>query len=190
MLRYIVGNVFEPVFSQITLKDCALRIIGGGASQCVFVKIGTGNVTYSRKRNVEYTLDRGHISEVREGDDVPVDVSFTFVWDYIMAESSTAACTIEEALTQTGNADDWTSSDSDTCRPYAVDLEITYAPPCSTGLSEEIITLGDFRWEELSHDLNAGQISVTGKCNISAPSVSRVSSSTGALDATECNVPA
>jgi hypothetical protein len=36
-------------------------------------------------------------------------------------------------------------------------------PQC-TGDQEEIV-LEDFRWESLDHDLKAGTISCTGKCN-------------------------
>jgi hypothetical protein len=113
---------------------------------------------------MEYTLDRGILDEVREGDQVPMDVSFDFVWEYIKGATSSGVPSIEEALKNEGEASAWTSSDSDTCRPYAVDLVVTYTPNCA-GADDEVITLPDFRWESIDHDIKAGTIKCTGKCN-------------------------
>ena len=83
-------------------------------------------------RTIEYILDRGLIDEVREGDEVPVDVSFEFNWIYLTGSPSSGALpTIKDALTRVGNASAWVSSDPDGCSPYAVDIEILYEPSCS-----------------------------------------------------------
>lgn len=128
------------------------------------VKIGEGTLTYSEKRNMQYTLNRGVLDEVREGDEVPMDVKFDFVWDYIKGPAVAGNPTVTDALNKINLASTWVSSDSDSCRPYAVDLVVLYVPAC-TGDQEEI-TLPDFRWEDLSHDLKAGTISCSGKCNV------------------------
>lgn len=130
----------------------------------ITIKVGEGTVTYSEKRNMQYTLDRGKLDEVREGDEVPMDVKFDLIWDYIKGSSvALSPPSPEDALKKIGLASTWISSDSDACKPYAVDLVITYVPPC-TGDQEEI-TLPDFRYESLDHDLKAGTISCSGKCN-------------------------
>lgn len=128
----------------------------------ITIKVGDGTLTYSEKRNIEYTLDRGKLDEVREGDEVPMDVKFDLVWDYISGPAS-GTPTVEDALKKKGLASTWTSSDTDACKPYALDIVITYVPAC-TGDQEEI-TLPDFRYEALDHDIKAGTISCTGKCN-------------------------
>ena len=83
---------------------------------------------------------------------------------------------VEEALKQIGNAllsgSAWISSDTDACRPYAVDLVLVYDPACSTG-DVESITFADFRYESLDHDLRGGSISCSGKCNIVVPTLTR-----------------
>jgi hypothetical protein len=127
------------------------------------VKVGDGTLTYSEKRNVEYTTNRGALSEVRLGDEVPMDVKFDFVWEYI--KGLTGTITVEDALKKTGDAATWVSSDTDACRPYAVDVAVVYTPSCSTTDSNEEIVLEDFRWESLDHDIKAGTVSCTGKCN-------------------------
>jgi hypothetical protein len=139
----------------------------------ITITIGEGNLSYTRAKTIEYILDRGNLGDVREGDQVPLDVSLDFQWDYISGLPASSIPTIEEALAGDGEASDWTSTDSDACRPYAVDIEITYLPTPSTCGDQEIITLPDFRWESLDHDLRAGTIAVSGKCNVVVPTAVR-----------------
>ena len=159
--------------ASITLRNSVLKIKdGSGTPNSLTVKIGDGNLTWSEKRNVEYKLNRGLVDEVRLGDDIPMDVRFDFVWDFLKSDTGEPV-TIEEALKKTGAAASWVSSDADTCRPYAVDLEFTYDPDCGA-TKTEVIVLPDFRWEELAHDPKAGQVAVTGKCNATEALKSRV----------------
>jgi hypothetical protein len=143
-----------------------LKIALTAAAEEIEVKIGEGNLTYTENRNIDYILDRGNLDDVREGDQAPMDVSFDFQWEYIVGVSASSTPSIEEALKGTGEAADWVSVDSDACRPYAVDIEITYAPVPSTCGDQEVITLADYRYETLEHDLREGTISSTGRCNV------------------------
>lgn len=157
--------------AQIDLKNCVIRI-SDRAGKFIDVKIGEGNLTYSEKRNVQYTLNKGNLDEVRLGDQVPMDVSLDAVWEYVSGGvSSAGAASIRDALKQEGAAATWLSTDLDSCRPYAVDLTIIYTPNCD-GDSEEVL-LADFRVEELNFDLKAGTIAATGKCNAVESSVTR-----------------
>lgn len=141
-----------------------------GKINSMTVKIGEGNLTFSEKRNMEYILDRGRLDDVREGDQVPMDVSMQFVWDYIKGNGTVPS--VRDALQQSGAASTWRSSDIDTCRPYAVNIQVFYSPNC-TGNDLEKIALEDFRWEEFSPDLRNGQISVSGKCNQTKATITR-----------------
>ncbi len=170
-------KIWRSVYAVIDLKDAVITIRDGG-SNSVEVKIGEGNLTYSEKRNMQYILDRGALDEVREGDEVPVDVNMNFTWEYLRAASGSGTPTIEEALKNIGEASDWVSSDADACRPYAVDIQVLYKPsPVSCG-DQETILLSDFRWEDLSHDLRGGSVAVTGKCNVTQATVTRQANST------------
>lgn len=170
-------RIWRNVYAVIDLKDATIYI-QDGSGQSVEVKIGEGNLTYSEKRNMQYMLDRGELDEVREGDEVPVDVNMNFTWEYLRAASGAGTPTIEEALKNIGEAAEWTSSDTDACRPYAVDLKVLYKPsPTSCG-DQETIMLSDFRWEELAHDLRGGSVAVTGKCNVTQATVTRQANST------------
>lgn len=177
MERFLTAESWKPAFAQIDLKDCTIKIKDGGGNE-IEVKIGEGNLTYTESRNIEYTLDRGNLDEVREGDQVPVDVSLDFLWDYLKGPSSDSTVsggtpTIEDALKQQGAAADWTSTDSDACRPYSVDIEITNVPTPTACGDKETILLSDFRWESLDHDLRDGSVSVSGRCNITEATVTR-----------------
>jgi len=155
--------------AQIDLKNATIWLKDGGvgsAQQSLEVKIGEGTLTYDERKNIEYVRDRGLLDTVKEGDEEPIDVRFDFTWEFLQAVSTTAAGTptVEDALKQRGEASGWVSSSSDPCEPYAVDIEVDYVPPCG-GELDEIITLPDFRYTSLAHDLSAGTVAVTGQCN-------------------------
>ncbi len=118
-----------------------------------------------------YTKDRGKLSDVKLGDEEPMEVKLDFTWVFLKADSG-ATPTIEDVLKQRGEASSWVSSSSDLCEPYAVDLEIVYTPPCS-GVDPEVYLLPDFRYEDLSHDFKQGQVSVSGKCNSKEATITR-----------------
>jgi len=161
-------QVWQPVFSQIDLKYATVTL-EDGVAETLEIIIGEGNFTWSEKRNIEYKLNRGLLNEVREGDQVPVEVSFDMNYEYYSGVSASGVPTPNEALTQTGEASAWVSSDSDLCRPYAVDIVVLYTPTNCAASPMETLTFADFRVEDLSYDLREGTISGSGKCNIVRP---------------------
>ena len=152
--------------SRIDFKNCTLKI-KDGSSNSVTVKFGEGNFTYTTTKEMNYYPDRGILDDVVEGDQVPMDVSFEGVWEYIRSPATTAAPTVEEALKKIGGAADWVSTDDDDCRPYAVDLEFENDPNCSA--DTETLTFPDFRCETVEHDASANTLSFSGKCNAIEP---------------------
>jgi hypothetical protein len=142
------------------------------AGRTLEVNIGSGNLTYSEKKNMLYELNRGRLDSVREGDEAPVEVSMDFIWDFITAIAGSGTPTIEDAMKNRGEAASWDSSSSDLCEPYAIDVEVEYVPPCG-GVQREIITLPDFRYESLDHNITDAQVSAQGKCNVVEATVVR-----------------
>lgn len=177
-IRYIVtarsggppttSITFTPVLDAAVLNDAVITFDG----RALEVKIGEGNLTYDEKRTMQYTLDRGNLDTVREGDQVPMDVKFDFVWEFITASSGDDP-TLEDVLKNRGEASTWETSSSDACEPFALDIEIEHIPPCG-GEEVETVRLPDFRQESLAHDLRAGTISATGKCNSTIAIVARL----------------
>ena len=172
------GFKWSPVFAQIDLKKCTIKIKDGTTPTAneLEITIGEGNLTYTERVNREYTLDRGTLDEVRDGDEVPCELKMDFTWDYISSRSGGTA-TIEDALKQLNEASGWVTSDTDTCRPYAVDVEVVYEPTPSSCGDKETILFSDFRYEELGHDLREGTISCSGRCNVTKPTVTRAAQS-------------
>lgn len=164
----------------IDLKQTTISIVAGGVGETVEVKIGEGNLTYNERRNIEYIKDRGLLDTVREGDEEPVEVRMDFTWEYLSSDAGATVPTIEEALKRTGVAAAWDSTDADPCNPYAVDIVILFAPDCfGVGITneDETITLADFRWESLEHDMRNGSVAVTGQCNVTRATIARTASS-------------
>ena len=138
----------------------------------LYVKIGTGTLTYNERRKMEYVLDRGRIDTVRQGDEQPMEIRLDFMWEFLRAVGGSGVPTIEDALKKRGEAAGWVSSSADKCQPYAVDLVIEYDPPC-VGVESELIVLPEFRWESLNHDPKAGMVNITGQCNSQTATISR-----------------
>jgi hypothetical protein len=159
---------FTPALDGAVLDNAVITM----GPRSITVKVGEGNLVYTEKKNFEYIKDRGKLDTVREGDEEPIDVKLEFTWEFIKSDTGQTP-TVEEVLKQIGNASTWVSSSSDTCEPYAVDIFVTYTPPC-TGVKKETVLLQDFRYEELNHDYKAAQVSVTGKCNVKQATVNRV----------------
>lgn len=170
-MNFLASSVWSTVGVLVDIKRTTITLKDGTTptANSLAVKVGEGNLTFTENRTIEYILDRGLIDEVREGDEVPVDVSFEFNWEYLAGSPTSGALpTIKEFLQQTGNAASHISSDPDNCAPYATDIEVLYEPVCgaSAGIENERITISDFRWESLDHDLRAATISVTGRANV------------------------
>lgn len=142
-------------------------------SRQVEVKVGDGNLTYTEGKNYTYELDRGTLDTVKEGDDVPLSVSLAFIYEFVKTGTSEDITPVD-ALKGIGGAASWVTSSSDACEPYAVDLVIEYVPACSgASVESEITTFPDFRYDSLQFDLNAAQISVTGRCNTTEADIAR-----------------
>lgn len=171
-ITYMVQAIDTAVTTLITISPVLDVDIANAAVATTYktpnsitVKIGEGNFTYSEKRNMEYVLDRGKLDTVREGDEVPMEISFDFTWEFISAASGDSAPTVEEALKRSGKASQWTSTSEDACEPYAVDISLKNVPGCGFTGQNEVLLFPDFRWESLEHDASNGAVAVQGKCN-------------------------
>jgi hypothetical protein len=141
------------------------------ASQEVEIKVGDGDVTYTENTEYIYDLDRGDLDTVREGDQVPMDVSFDIVYEHITTGTGETIAPMD-ALKRKGSATEWVSSATDKCEPYAVDIEITHTPPCGTS-ETEVTTFPDFRSEGREVSYADSVVSISGRCNAVEPVVVR-----------------
>lgn len=154
--------------AQLDFKQCTITVEDGGSNSLELI-LGEGNLTWSEKKPRKYTLNRGKLDGmgIRDDDEQLVDVKLDAQLEYYKGSGTTV--TPRDALTKTGGAATWESTDDDPCNPYAVNLVVHHNPECDSGGSEEI-TFNDFRWEDISPDLKTGMISISGKA-ISVTSV-------------------
>ena len=137
------------------------------------IKVGEGNITFVERTAREYALDKGRLDTVRNGDEQPVDVSMEFQWEWLKAAVGNPPTPVD-VLHRRGEAAGWLSSSADACEPYCIDIEVLNSADCDDGTPSELILMPDFRFEELSYDLRAGQISMTGKYNVTRVTPTRV----------------
>lgn len=157
--------------SVFNLRNATFTISDLASAHFISVIVGDGNIVYEEKINREYLMNRGHVYAVVNGDDVPMDVSFDFWWQYIRGTGGSV--TAEDAIKGVGAATNWTTSDNDACAPFCVDLTILFTPLCTAEPIESII-LPYFRHESLNHDAKSRQISCKGRCNAIMATVTRI----------------
>lgn len=139
--------------------------------QRVEIQIGEGNLTWSETKEYEYLTERGDLDTVKEANEQPVEMSMDFIYDFVKTESGQDIQPVD-ALKQKGEADEWVTSADDQCEPYAVDILAKHCVPCGTDQDEDVL-FTDFRYESLDFDIGEATISVSGRCNVSEPTVTR-----------------
>ena len=135
------------------------------------MKIGDGNITYTEHSEYDYLLDRDNLDTVKEGKEVPMDVKWDSVYEHITTGTSENISPMD-ALKGIGAASEWISYAADPCEPYAVAMEVEHVPPCGTSQGETTL-FPDFRSEQREVNFKDATISVTGKCNVTEPIVTR-----------------
>ena len=160
--------VFSPALAAGTYAtDAAITLL----PQQLEVKIGDGNITYTEHNEYNYLLDRDNLDTVKEGKEVPMDVKWDSVYEYITTGTGENISPMD-ALKGIGGADEWISYSADPCEPYAVAIEVEHVSPCATTKGETTL-FPDFRSEQREVNFKDATISVTGKCNVTEPIVTR-----------------
>lgn len=140
-------------------------------SQRIEIQVGEGNLTWTESKEYEYLRERGDLDTVREGDEQPVEMSLEFIYEFIKTESGQSITPVD-AVKRKGEASEWVSSADDKCEPYSVDILAKHCVPCGTDQDEDVL-FTDFRYESLDFDMGEATISVSGRCNVSEPTVTR-----------------
>lgn len=166
---FTTSITFTPVLVVAVQDEAVVTVLPHDLE----VRLGEGNFSFTEKKAREYKKNRGKLDSVRNGDEDPLEVKLDFAWIFIKS-STGEALTVEDVLKQQGQASTWITAGVDPCEPYCVTMRIFYVPPCA-GTKNEIIDLAEFRYEELQHDTKTAMIACTGKCNLTMPTVTRVS---------------
>ena len=178
-MKLIRSTPWKLAYATIDLKDVTIVLLDGTTPtpNTISVKLGEGNLTYTENRNIEYRLDRGKLDEVRVGDEAPMDVSLDAVWEFLKASSGQPA-SIEDFMKFRGAAATNKSTDTDPCGPKSIDIRIQNKPGCGTGTEKEWITIPDFNYDTIAHDLREGTLTFAGRANATDASIVRLAVST------------
>ena len=164
-------------FTPVAGANCNANAVLTFLPQELSIVVGEGNASYTEARNIEYRLDRGSLNTTKLGDEVPVEVSLDFDWEYVTSGVAETCTPIDALKRKTGTlAAEWVSSDADDlCAPYAIDVVLKNVPDCAGGVSNanETIVLAKFRYDKLAYDLSKSTISVSGKCNVTEATATR-----------------
>jgi hypothetical protein len=158
--------------NHIDLKECSLFLIDGTGANYVAIRIGEGNFSYSRRRNIEVRKSRGNLNSSRETEEEPTDIQFQFVWD-TMVSSGSEPPTIEEIID--GTAPGWAPATSDPEAPFTVNIQIVRSLTCQApvGPDGEVYNFPEFNCLELSHSLKDSTVDCKGFSNRVKPHITR-----------------
>lgn len=131
------------------LRDATVVIADDGGSagaDKITLTLEEGNLQWTESNPVDIISDRGTLDHARQGNDVPLQGSFSVLFQSFLDPNS-ANITPYEALTQSGGASAWGSDASNGGDAYAVIMEVTIADP--NGGSSEVITITELYPEEI-----------------------------------------
>lgn len=144
--------------------------------QRVTARVGSGTIDWTESDEPIFDLDRGFLADVRSGDEQPMQVNFSFVFDWLRA-SSGDPITIYEALHRIGGAAGWHSASDDPCQPYCVEVFIEDIPPCGSEQAEVMI-FPQFYKTSVNPTFEDALVSISGQCNATRPTITRVNANT------------
>lgn len=139
----------------------------------VSARMGDGDISWTITRNLENDLDRGKLDGRREGDEEPMAVDLTFVYDYLRTASPATTVTPYEALMQEGVAAGWHSAGEDPCSPYCVNIIVLDTPKCGSDQKEKL-TIRGFAHTEIAGSIADAELSVSGESEYTKPLVERI----------------
>lgn len=154
----------------MTIKD------GTGTPNELEVVLDQGDVSYTENRNVNTILDRGVLYAFREGDDQPVEVTFSIMLTGITGEG--ASVEVRDALLHVGNASSWVNTSTKTGELPSNDIEFVILDPSplnAGSATDEKLTFPNFVVTSISlaEDQSATRVTVTGQCLAKSPTIAR-----------------
>lgn len=169
VVSFIFGTKFDLKKANVYFVDGS---IGTGKPNKLNIRVGDGNIEFDETRVREYVKDRGLLYDVRDGDEEPMDVILDIVWEHLKSGSGELV-TPEDFLKFRNGAVTYISTDTSPCRPKCIDVWVIYDPACTTEQIEKIV-LPDFRYEKLGHNAKTGMLKLTGKCNVTEATITRL----------------
>jgi hypothetical protein len=130
----------------------------------LIIPISDGDLDFTITYPTFVVKNRGKIDHKRTGDEVEIDIKFSFKfeqWSY--ASGASTGVSPVDALTKKGGAAAWAST-GPSCGPYSIDLVFQLENPCNATESEQLV-FPAFNVESLNFKEGSefDTVSVTGK---------------------------
>lgn len=153
-----------------SLRDAVLKIKDGTTPTAneTTIEVAEGDLKVVMSKKVLEILDRGDLHDIKRGDQVPMEVSFSCKFHGF--DKATGVGPIE-ALEQVDDASAWVGTRDATSDVYCVDLE--WSLKDVAGSVDQTVTLPDFfplKIEVSEGDPN--MVTVSGKCWATYPTIS------------------
>lgn len=139
--------------------------------QRILMKVGDNDFEWNEPNEPIFDLDRDVLDGVRSGPEVPMELNYASVLNFLVA-SSGQPVTPYEALHRTGGAADWHTTSIDPCEPYCIDVFILDIPPCGSELAE-VMYFRRFYPTNKRGSIRDAVLEIVGKCNATKPEVTR-----------------
>jgi len=154
-----------------SLRDAVLTVIDGTTPTPneVEVLVASGDLSIRETREYKEILDRGTLHQLKSGDEVPMDISFSARFHgYQVADSGENAI---EAIMGRGGASGYTSTLDATTNVYTTNLRWDLKDKDAS--TEETVTLSHFYPTslEVSEGDDANTYTVTGRAFVTAPTI-------------------
>lgn len=166
------GPTTNIVFTPALASDISSTAVLTFLPQQIEIRIGDGDLSWTEAREVLYDLDRDILDDVRLGPEQPLELNAAFVFEWAATGSGEAISPID-AIKRINDAEEWVSSDTDQCRPYAIDVIVDHVVPCGTN-QDQRFSFEDFRWDSLEYSIQDAAITLTGRCNRTDALVARL----------------
>ena len=159
------------------LRDGMIKIQDSGASNEVMLVLDSGDLNFTENPNpVINVLDRGDLSHMRQGDEVPVTLSFSVKFTEFMSQGSNPV-TLREALLMVEAASAWTSSNDDGGDVDTIDIEFLILSPTS-GDQNELLTFTKVHGTlEFAEGDEFNTLSFEGEAFMVSPTIEKTSDS-------------
>ena len=155
------------------LRDGSIKIFDGSTPpERVDVACDEGNFTYTEHpKEAKEISDRGGLSHLREGDEVPVDWSFGVKFREFLSQGSNPI-TPHEAMMRRGAAAAWVTTNDDGGDVATIDLELTIATPTSGEVPQSVLLKKCYNiQEEFAEGDEYNTLAFSGKAFVAAPTI-------------------
>lgn len=105
----------------------------------LIIPIADGDLDFTITKPTFIVKNRGKIDHKRDGDEVEIDIKFSFKfeqWSY--ASGASTGVSPSDALTKEGGAAAWIST-GPSCGPYCIDLIFRATNPCNAAEYEQLL---------------------------------------------------